>query len=106
MLKKAIYIVAVCALATTSVQAQQSTSRPTAGEVEGDTLAMTCAQATALILSKEKGISLRTGQNRFDRYVHDGYACGTNDDKVPAFVRTKDVKVCHIGYTCEPSLGD
>jgi len=105
MLKTVISILALC-MAASSAVAQAPVSKrfpkPAVGEAQGDTLNMTCAAATALVLANHQGIVLRTGTTRWDRYVHDAEVCGpVAHDLVPQFVLTRDVRACHIGYTCE-----
>jgi hypothetical protein len=99
---------AICALASSASAQTRKKSPPKPASIsaaERDTLTMTCAQSQALVRSKE-GIVLRTGPNHFDLYVHDAEACGSSDDLSPAFVRTKDQRSCHIGYTCEDLSAD
>jgi hypothetical protein len=105
MLKTLLSTLAL-SIAASSAFAQAPVSKrfpkPAIAEAQSDTLNMTCAAATALVLGNPQGVVLRTGATRWDKYVHDTEACGPmKHDLVPQFVRTKDVRACHIGYTCE-----
>jgi hypothetical protein len=108
MIKRIMMGALVCAFATsalaqTSKPAEKKLSKPAIAQAQNDTLNMKCADTTNLILSKPEGVVLKTGQNRWDLYVHDSEACqkiGAHES-APAFVRTKDSRACYIGYTCE-----
>jgi hypothetical protein len=111
MLKKALVVIALCSVTAGMAHAQARKERlpkPLASEATQDTLDMTCSQAVKLVLSKPQGIVLRTGPNRWDKYVHDAEACGpVQRELIPEFVRTKDARSCHIGYTCsEVDVGE
>ncbi len=103
MFRKVILGVALCAFATSAFAQTKRAKppRPQVSQAQNDTLSMSCAQAHDLVLSKPKGVVLKTGPNRFDLYVHDAEACSADDDLTPAFVRTKNIRSCFIGYTCE-----
>ncbi len=111
MLKAAIIGLAICSMTTATLaqapaRAPGRFPKPPATEAQLDTLNMTCAEAITLVRSRSQGIVLRTGQNRWDKYVHDGEACGpVQHDLAPQFVRTKDNRACHIGFTCEDLEG-
>jgi hypothetical protein len=109
MLKKLLMSVAIFAVATSAIAqtpkpaAKAKVSKPAITQASNDTLGMTCAAAISAVKSKPEGVVLKTGANRWDLYIHDGEAClkSGGHDNSPAFVRTKDNKACHIGYTCE-----
>lgn len=105
MLKTVLSTLALCVAATSAFAQAPASKRfpkPAIGEAQSDTLNMTCAAATALVLANPQGVVLRTGATRWDKYVHDAEACGpVIHELVPQFVRTRDVRACHIGYTCE-----
>jgi hypothetical protein len=104
MLKTTISLLAICALATPGFAQTAKKKLPPRAPYSAalpNTLAMTCADATKLVLSKPEGITLRTGANRWDHYFHDAEYCPNGpSDLVPQFVQTKDNGVCNIGYTC------
>ncbi|MFG1423233.1 hypothetical protein [Roseixanthobacter liquoris] len=60
---------------------------------------MTCAQALSFV-TKAGGTVLATGGLTYDRYVRDRSFCNYSDVTKPAFVPTRDVKQCFVGYTC------
>ncbi|MFG1463506.1 hypothetical protein V5F77_11465 [Xanthobacter sp. DSM 24535] len=65
---------------------------------------MSCVQANALV-TKAGGTVLNTGGLTYDRYVRDRSFCTYFDVTKPAFVPTRDVKQCFVGYTCiDPSI--
>ncbi len=105
MLKAAISLVAILAIGSSAFAQQRARTplpRPGLSDAQGDTLQMTCAQATQLVQSRPEGVVLKTGPNRWDRYYHDAEFCpGAQRDLVPEFVRTKDTRACHLGFTCE-----
>jgi hypothetical protein len=75
--------------ATSSVSAQP---RPSS-------VRMTCDQARALVAARG-AIVLGTGGDTFDRYVvHRGF-CPVTDIIKPAWVPTRDVPQCMVGYRC------
>ncbi len=93
------------AIAQTQTKKKVRIEKPAYAQTESDTLTMTCAQIGTLIKSKPQGIVLKTGANRWDKYVHDAEACGPVEHNLtPAFVRTKDNMSCHIGFTCEDTM--
>ncbi|MFG1426465.1 hypothetical protein [Roseixanthobacter glucoisosaccharinicivorans] len=67
-------------------------------------VAMTCAQALSFV-TKAGGTVLATGGLTYDRYVRDRSFCSYSEVTKPAFVPTRDVKQCFVGYTCiDPSI--
>ncbi|OZA96262.1 MAG: hypothetical protein B7X67_24390 [Rhizobiales bacterium 39-66-18] len=65
---------------------------------------MTCAQALSFV-TKAGGTVLGTGGLTYDRYVRDRSFCNYSEVTKPAFVPTRDVKQCFVGYTCiDPSI--
>ncbi|MDE1566912.1 hypothetical protein [Aquabacter sediminis] len=67
------------------------------------TLDMTCTEAQAII-NRDNAAVLATGPNVFNRYVKDLAFCPEAMVTKPAWVQTKDVQQCPIGYTCwDPS---
>jgi hypothetical protein len=105
MIKLTLTALAICAVATSAfsqTQKPRKFSKPLVTEAQSDTLGMTCSNARSLVLSKPEGVVLKTGPNHWDKYVHDEEACRQIEGVLaPAFVRTKDVRACNIGYTCE-----
>ena len=100
-------ITLAAAFATVSIGSAFAKSRhpghpkPVIAAAEGDTLNMTCADATTTVRNKSK-VVLRTSSNIFDLYVRDPSVCtGMDEDAVPAFVRTRDSRTCNIGFTCD-----
>lgn len=70
------------------------------------TLALTCAQARALVL-REGAIVLGTGGQTYDRYVRDRGFCEATEIGRRAFVPARDTPQCLVGYTCyEPGRSD
>lgn len=62
-------------------------------------LDMTCNEAKAMV-NRAGAVVIATGPNLFDRYVRDMSACNWGDVTKPAWIKTKDVAQCPIGYTC------
>jgi hypothetical protein len=86
---KGLSATAVVALLATAANAQP---RPS-------TLAMSCAQARALVASRG-AIVLGTGPYTYDRYVaHQGF-CPRDQITEPAYERTLDSPQCYIGSRC------
>lgn len=104
MLKSVIFLIALCALTTPGLSQTAKKKLPPRAPYSAsltDTLGMTCAEATKLVLSKPEGVTLRTGQNRWDHYFHDAEYCPNGaSDLVPEFVQTRDNRTCNVGFTC------
>lgn len=67
---------------------------------------LTCAQARAVVLRQGAAV-LGTGGQTFDRFVRDRTFCEATEIGRRAFVPTRDMPGCFVGYTCyEPSRGD
>lgn len=67
------------------------------------TLDMTCKEAQAIINNSGAAV-LATGPNVFNRYVKDLAFCPEAMVTKPAWLQTKDMQQCPIGYTCwDPS---
>lgn len=63
------------------------------------TYKMTCQKAANLVASRGE-VVLSTSAYTYDRFVaHAGY-CGLGETTRPAFVPTRDVANCFVGYTC------
>jgi hypothetical protein len=108
-MKRIVLGLAICAVATSAVaQVGRPRVRPAPIiQPQTDTMLMTCAQASALVTSRQQGIVLKTGANFWDRYVPHAAACMPNEREAsPAFVRTRDNMICHIGFTCEDANDD
>ncbi|QTL01680.1 hypothetical protein J5J86_12715 [Aquabacter sp. L1I39] len=63
------------------------------------TLDMTCSEAQALV-NRTGAAVLATGPNVFNRYVKDLAFCPEAMVTKPAWLQTKDMQQCPIGYTC------
>lgn len=85
----------ICGLALAAVVAASgaATARP-------DVRNMTCQQARDLVVQSHS-IVLTTGQHTYDKFVSGQRYCEHPLTAVPAYVTTKDVRQCMIGYTCE-----
>ena len=69
------------------------------------TLAMTCSQAASLVQARG-GIVLGTGGQTYDRFVaHRGF-CQPTEAIKRAFVPTRDMPACLVGYRCFEPSGD
>ena len=81
--------------------------RPRAGTrrlfVSPNSLDMTCAQAQDYI-AKNDGAVLTTG-GLSASYYSSYCSAGGNPGAPPAFVRTKDAIVCHVGQWCSCRTG-
>jgi hypothetical protein len=68
-------------------------------EARESTLALTCANAAALVASRG-AIVLTTGEHTYDRFVvHNGF-CSLGEVAQRAYAPTLDAPRCPIGYTC------
>jgi hypothetical protein len=63
------------------------------------TPALTCGQARSLV-GGNGAIVLGTGRYTYDRYVSSRAFCEINETIEPAWVPTRDVAECPIGYRC------
>ena len=81
--------------------AAASAALPQASLAQGrpDTLSMSCAQAQGIVQQFGAAV-LGTGPNVFDRYVRSQAFCTWNEQTRPAWVATRDVRQCFIGYRC------
>jgi hypothetical protein len=68
------------------------------------TAALSCGSVSNLVRAKG-AVLLRTGLNKFNRYVIDGAYCGHDDRLVPGVVTTKDNPSCFVGYRCGKRAG-
>jgi hypothetical protein len=64
-----------------------------------DVRAMTCDQGRSLIASSGQ-VVVTTGDNTFDRIVHNRGFCTPGQDTVLEIVKALDDPRCTIGYTC------
>lgn len=79
---------------------------PAAAQARPSTLGMSCPQAASLVRSRG-AIVLGTGGQTYDRFVADRRFCEPTETARSAFVSTRDVPACLVGYRCvEPSLDD
>jgi len=85
-------------LASFSTAALAQAGRPS-------TLAMTCAQAKALVASRG-AIVLSTSPTTYDRYVRDASFCTWPEMAQTAWVRTADVEQCPLGAVCRSIPND
>lgn len=78
----------------------------TALEGRPSTLALSCAQARAVVL-RQGAVVLGTGGQTYDRYVRDRTFCEPTEIGKTAFVPARDTPSCFVGYTCyEPGRSD
>jgi hypothetical protein len=67
----------------------------------GYTADMTCAQVQAKVGAR--GFSLlSTSPGHADRYVSSGDLCSLGESAYGAWVPTRDIAHCDVGYTCGP----
>lgn len=75
-------------------------------EARPSTVAMSCAQARAIV-QREGAAVLGTGGQTYDRYVRDRNFCEPTEIGKTAFVPARDTPSCFVGYTCyEPGQSD
>ncbi len=60
---------------------------------------MTCGQAQAII-QRQGAALLYTAPEIYDRFVRDRSQCTSTQITKAAFLPTRDVKACMVGYTC------
>lgn len=68
-----------------------------------NTLDMTCAKAREYV-AKNDGVALRTG-NVWASYHTSFCNSGSSPGSAPAFVRTKDQRLCFVGISCNCQTG-
>ncbi|MDB5648762.1 MAG: hypothetical protein JWL62_282 [Hyphomicrobiales bacterium] len=80
---------------------------PWAAQAQGrpNTLQMSCA-ASADLVRRSGAIVLGTGPNIYDRYVSSKAYCERDEEDIPQWLATTDVRQCFIGYTCERRTGN
>ncbi|HEV2571858.1 hypothetical protein [Methylocella sp. CPCC 101449] len=88
-MKRIILTAAVILTTSTALMAQ---GRP-------DSLMMTCAQAAGLVRSNGAAV-VGSGPSLYDRYVSSRAYCTPMQYIDPAWVPTRDVQACNIGYLC------
>jgi hypothetical protein len=66
---------------------------------EASSTGMTCRQAQAFVASRGAA-TLGTGGRTYDRFVTDRSHCEPTEEVRTAFVPTRDVRGCQIGYRC------
>ena len=66
---------------------------------------MDCAAARQLV-GRAGAIVLGTGPNTYDRYVRDRSFCQIAEILDPAWVPTRDVAQCPVGYRCRSGALD
>ena len=72
----------------------------------GDSLRMTCDQASRFVRSAGSAV-VYSGPDRYDLYHANGSSClALRQVDRPAYVVTKDTAQCYIGYTCEEPEDD
>jgi hypothetical protein len=69
------------------------------------TLAMSCADATALVASAGS-IVLSTGPHTYDRFVSHGRFCSLSEHLWPANAPTADTRRCPLGFVCRPGRSE
>jgi hypothetical protein len=69
------------------------------------TLAMSCAEANALVASAGS-IVLSTGPHTYDRFVSQGSFCSFGEHLWPAKAPTVDARHCRLAYTCRPGRSE
>ncbi|CAN1565441.1 hypothetical protein MCEMSEM23_02900 [Rhabdaerophilaceae bacterium] len=83
-----IVLFGLCGLGGALAQARPSTQ------------ALTCQAAQALV-QKSGAIVLDTGAGTYDRYVSGQQFCIYGQITQPAYVSTRDVRDCVVGFVCE-----
>lgn len=76
-----------------SVQSVQAQPRP-------DTLARSCA-ANRQSVDRAGAIVLGTGPHLYDRFVRDRRFCQFDEHVEPAWVPSRDVSQCFVGFRCK-----
>jgi hypothetical protein len=77
-----------------------------AGQERPSTLDMSCADARALVATRN-AVVLSTGGRNFDRYFASRVLCSVmNAEPEPRSVPTADDPSCAIGYICRPVQDD
>ncbi|MDH7795477.1 MULTISPECIES: hypothetical protein [unclassified Beijerinckia] len=89
-MKQLVLTAAIVLATSTTLMAQ---GRP-------DSLMMTCAQAAGLVRSSGAAV-VGTGPRLYDRYVSTKAYCTPMQYIDPAWVATRDVQACNIGYLCK-----
>jgi hypothetical protein len=89
---KVAAVMAGLAIMVLSVDAAWAQGRP-------DVRAMTCADARALVWQKGAAV-LTTGRHTYDRYVVSERFCPLGHMTRRAWVQTRDMQSCSIGYIC------
>jgi hypothetical protein len=84
-----VTLACVLSIAATGALAQSRPMTPT----------LSCTQARALVMS-EGGIVLGTGTVTYDRYVRSPVFCLRTETTEFAWVPTRDVAQCPVGYRC------
>lgn len=79
-----------------AAQAAQAQSRPS-------TLQQSCAASQRMVQS-QGAIVLGTGGYTYDRFVRDPGFCQHGEYLEPAFVPSRDVQACFVGYRCKADL--
>jgi hypothetical protein len=64
-----------------------------------DTFQMSCAEARGLVAA-HGAVVLYSGRYTYDRFVRDSSFCSRPDRADPAWVETRDVPQCSVGYRC------
>lgn len=64
------------------------------------TMAMSCGQAQAMVRARG-AVVLTTGPYTYDRFVSDQRFCSFDEETIPTWAPTRDVRQCMIGYRCE-----
>jgi hypothetical protein len=76
---------------------------PAAAQERPSSVAMTCAQAAALV-SARGTLVLGTGGLTYDRFVRDRHFCESSEITERALAPTRDDPQCFVGYRCrEPN---
>lgn len=77
---------------------------PALAQERPSSTAMTCAQAAGLVRARG-AVVLGTGGFTYDRYVANQGFCLPTDYAENAFVPTRDVPQCLVGYRCKDRVG-
>lgn len=61
--------------------------------------AMSCAAVSGLVAAQGAAV-ISTSASTYDRFIRSRYGCDTGNYAQPAYVQTRDVQACFIGYSC------
>ena len=95
-------VCASCLALAGTGRAESLRTREPISRARADTLDMTCGQATGLV-NRAGDLLLNSGPSRYDLYHSNGSSCyQLQQVQQPAYVPTRDVRYCFVGFTCQP----